>query len=58
MFTYGHGPTTETRSCSGKDHVFLHLDVQDLTLQFRMLQLLVVECESKLPVMRSRIYNG
>ena len=58
MFTYGLGLTTEMRSCSDKDRVFLHSDVQDLTLQFRILQLLVVERESKFRVMRSRIYSG
>ena len=58
MSIYGLGLTIEMQSCLGNDHVFLHSDVQDLTLQFRMLQLLVVERESKFLVMRSRIYSG
>ena len=58
MSTYGLGLTTEIQSCLGNDHVFLHSDVQDRTLQFRILQLLVAERESKFRVMRSRIYSG
>ena len=58
MSIYGLGLTIEMQSCSGSDHVFLHSDVQDRTLQFRILQLLVAERESKFRVMRSRIYSG